>query len=159
MEAAFRDLWNCIPAGKKKSSRGLAARTIFVKGGMGRVAKRPVPLRMTESLVLKPIPELTGQHPFDRLLNFYWELGWNAERKGINPKLVKIYADDLEKIITQEIDHAKHVKKHVKHAVKDVKTPDIAEYVVSLWMSNGPSNEGSIPGFVELHPGWEKEEL
>lgn len=117
---------------------------------MGRAVKRPVPLRMTENLVLKSIPKLTEQEPADRLMEFYRKLGWDGDRV-LDPTLVRLHESDIEKIVAEEMDHAKHV-------VKGVSDLDIAVGVGFLWVNRGPSGGGGVPGFVELHPGWEKEE-
>lgn len=101
----------------------------------------------TESVILKPVPELTEVDPGDRLQEFYRKLRWEKEQV-LDPTLVKMDGSELTEIIAGEMAHAREVIAN---------TGDLAVAVGLLWMNKGPSGGGGTPGFVELHPGWVRE--
>lgn len=101
---------------------------------------------MSDKVILKPIPELTRDNPADRLVEFYEKLGWNTE-DIIDPQKIKMYRDDLLKLVDAEIEHARKMQNKSSE-------PNSELLVGFLWMNKGPSGSGGTPGMVELHPGW-----
>ena len=88
---------------------------------------------------LKPIPELQGDNPLDRLLNFFKQLGWSVE-EYVDGTKVKLTREDCIKLKERELALVENIDERIK--------------ITMMWMNWGPSGSGQHPGKVELHKGW-----
>lgn len=104
-----------------------------------------------EEIVLKPIPELTGELPGDRLIELFKKLGWDGNRR-VDPAKVKLHEADWRALVGREMDRAKRMAYRLGGSELDA-----AVGVGFLWMNWGPSGGGATPGMAELHPGWTEE--
>jgi hypothetical protein len=105
---------------------------------------------MSQSVTLKPIPELTEADPQHRLVEFFRKLGWDGEAQ-VDPTLVKLHEEDWQHMLRKETEHAKKVLAGQASPV------ELAVSLGFLWMNWGPSAGGRHRGMVELHPGWVEE--
>ncbi|SMB96855.1 hypothetical protein SAMN00808754_1691 [Thermanaeromonas toyohensis ToBE] len=101
--------------------------------------------------VLKAIPVLEKEHPAERLGEFYRKLGWDG-KKVVDPTKVKMHRDDFTRLVQAEMERAYHYWPQVPRS-------RIALEVGFLWMNQGPSSDGEVPGMVELLPGWLQKDL
>ena len=87
------------------------------------------------------IPKLMNDKPALRLVEFYEKLGWDQKAFVDNSKVV-MTEEDWNVLVSKEIEYANKME------------PGSGLQIGLMWMNQGPSGGGNIPGKVKLLPGW-----
>lgn len=90
--------------------------------------------------MLRNLPKYRGSDPYEALVNFYKDLGWD-EKKELDPMKVKLSEKDS--------------KSFMDHVMGYSEDKDERIALGFFYINKGPSGRAEVPeGKVILEPGW-----
>ncbi len=90
--------------------------------------------------MLRNLPKYRGDDPYETLVNFYEDLGWDKKRE-IDPKKVVLSEKDNQAFMSLIMSYSQSRDKKISLGL--------------LYMNKGPSARSDVfEGKVRLEPGW-----